>query len=310
MRSLVIGYGSIGSRHARLLSARGVEIAAVTRNPDCPYRTFAAIPAALEDFAPDTVVVSGPTHDHAPVLSALAAQGFSGRILVEKPLFGGAETIVPEPEECAAFVAFNLRFHPLLAALKDAIGDRRVAQASLHVGQYLPSWRPGTDYRLSYSADPAKGGGVLRDLAHELDLSLFLFGPWQRVAAIIGHSGLLEIASEDNVSLLLQTERCPSVSVTLNYLDRTPRRQIAVTAEGLTAVADLVAGTLTLNGERREEVVERDTTYDRQIAAFLSETTGPLATYAEGLGVDRLISATNRAASTMQWIDAADEASV
>ena len=46
----------------------------------------------------------------------------------------------------------------------------------VYAGQCLPTWRPESDYKNTYSAKSEKGGGVLRDLSHEIDLCLSLVG--------------------------------------------------------------------------------------------------------------------------------------
>ena len=88
MKTLVVGYGSIGSRHARLLTSLGCEVAVVSsRDIDHPvrYRTLAD---ALS-WKPDYVVIANRTSQHYQTLKELAASGFTGTVLVEKPLFHG-----------------------------------------------------------------------------------------------------------------------------------------------------------------------------------------------------------------------------
>ena len=47
---------------------------------------------------------------------------------------------------------------------------------SPEVGQYLPDWRPGTDYKSGVSAQKDLGGGALLELSHELDYLQWFFG--------------------------------------------------------------------------------------------------------------------------------------
>ena len=183
-KALVIGYGSIGQRHARVLEGMGLETAVVSRRDICHPRRHADLAAALASFRPDYVVIGNETALHRPTWRALKRNGFAGTTLIEKPLF---HDIVPDDETDAdrAFVAYNLRFHPLLLRLRDWIRDRALLAATIHVGQHLATWRPQRDYRLSYSSQKSLGGGVLRDLSHELDYILWLFGPWRRVTALV-----------------------------------------------------------------------------------------------------------------------------
>ena len=43
-------------------------------------------------------------------------------------------------------------------------------------GQYLPAWRPSRDYRETYTAQSAQGGGILLDASHEIDYVRWIGG--------------------------------------------------------------------------------------------------------------------------------------
>ncbi|KAG0163608.1 hypothetical protein DFQ28_005855 [Apophysomyces sp. BC1034] len=302
MRILVIGYGSIGARHSRIAASLGMEVACVSSNADCPYPRFKRIDEAQSAFGPQHVIVANPTARHTGVVNELAHTGFNGNVLVEKPVYGGSDERA-NVDGMRVYVAYNLRFHPLVQALRERIHDLpEFYSASLRAGQYLPQWRPGTDYRQSYSARLDQGGGVLRDLSHELDLALWLCGPAKRVAALGGHFSDLEIQSDDVYSTLSVNERCPAVSVSINYLDRMPQRSIALNGPGLTAALDLVRGTLDINGKITHIQAERDATYTAQLQAFVRDDASTLCTLAEGIDVVRFIGAAEQAARRSAWI--------
>jgi predicted dehydrogenase len=305
-RALVIGYGSIGQRHARVLEGLGHDVAVVSRRAVEHPRRFPELAAALATFKPDYAVVANETALHRQTFRALKAAGFGGTVLVEKPLFHdlAADDARAEPR---TFVAYNLRFHPLLLRLRHWLGGRTLVAASIHVGQHLATWRPQRDFRQSYSSRRALGGGVLRDLSHELDYATWLFGPWRRAAALGGASGALGIDADDRWSILLECERCPQVSVTLSYLDHAPRRQIAVNARDDSAVVEFFTSTFSAgDGKNPERIeVDREESYRRQHAAILSGQPGAACTYAEGYATLRLIDAVERAASERRWLEAA-----
>jgi predicted dehydrogenase len=300
MKLLIIGYGSIGGRYAHLAADLGHSVACITRNPGCPFQVFDSVPSACTQWQPAKIVISNITADHASTLASLAAAGFRGDVLVEKPLFGGPDAEVIDAN-LRVFVAYNLRFHPLIQYLKAKTRGVQLYTASFYAGQYLPDWRPSTDYRVGYSAKAEAGGGVLRDLSHELDLATWLCGPCAGVAAIGGHFSDLDISSDDVFSLLLKGERCPAIAVSVNYLDRVPRRTIAINGQGLSAFVDLVHGRLTFNGETVTEVVAPDDTYRAQLDAFTRAETSTLCSADEGLLTDRLIAKAELAAATASW---------
>jgi predicted dehydrogenase len=305
-RAVVIGYGSIGQRHARVLDGLGVEVAVVSRRSvEGAFAAHRDIGAALAGPMPDLAVIADETARHRASLSALRAGGFAGPVLVEKPLF---ERVMPGDAraEGRVFVGYNLRFHPLARALKEWLAGKRAIAAQLHVGQHLADWRPGRDHRMGYSAKAELGGGVLRDLSHELDLALWLFGSLRRVAALGGASGLLGTEADDHQMILAAFAHCPAASIAMNALDRPAHRGVQVSTDGGSATLDFIAGTHVAEGhEALRATPERDHTYKEQHRAFLGGGAPPLCTYAEGLAALRFVEAVERAQAARTWIEAA-----
>jgi predicted dehydrogenase len=299
--ALVVGLGSIGRRHARLLGELGLEVAAVSRHGAADLRCYASLDAALAGESPAYVVVANETAAHRPTLAALAAAGFAGTVLVEKPLFDRPAPL-PENRFAALYVGYNLRFHPVLAELRRRLAAEPAVSAQVYAGQYLPDWRPGRDYRATASASRAAGGGVLRDLSHELDYLSWLFGPCRQVAALSGRSGALEIEGEDVAAMLLAFERCPAATLQLNYLDRPGTREIIVNTARRTLRADLVRGSLGIDGEEQLFPAARDATYLAQHRSALGNRRETLCTAAEGLAAVALIAAAEAAAAGGRWV--------
>lgn len=299
--ALVVGLGSIGRRHARLLAELGLEVAAVSRRGDATLRCYVSLETALARENPGYVVIANETTAHQPTLAALAAAGFAGTVLVEKPLFDRPEPL-PDNRFAALYVGYNLRFHPLLAELRRQLAAEPAVSAQVYAGQYLPDWRPGRDYRETASASRAAGGGVLRDLSHELDYLTWLFGPCRQVAALHGRSGALDIDSDDTAALLLAFERCPVATVQLNYLDRPGAREIVVNTAHRTLRADLVGGSLRVDGEDRPFPVTRDATYIAQHRSALGNRRETLCSADEGAAVVALIAAAEAAAAGGRWV--------
>lgn len=85
---------------------------------------------------------------------------------------------------------------------------------------------------------------MLRDLSHELDYVLWLFGPWRRLTATGGYLSPLETDSDDAYTLLMEARLCPMVSIHMNYLDRVPHREILVNTDQHTIHIDLINNTI------------------------------------------------------------------
>lgn len=301
MRALVVGYGSIGTRHARLLAELGCATAVVSRRQvDFPI-VYPDLVSALSGHRPDYVVIANPTSQHRETVLALASAGFDGSVLVEKPLFDHFQTI-PAASFKSLSVAYNLRFHPVIQRLQEILAGEKLLSVQAYVGQYLPDWRPGTDYRQSYSASSAHGGGALRDLSHELDYLGWLCGDWTALTALGGHVSALEIDSDDLFVLLMQSERCPVVTIQVSYLDRVARRRIVINTQERTIEADVLNGTLAINGVTKTLVVERDQTYREMHQAILSEDFGHLCTAEAALATLQLIESAESANRQKKWV--------
>jgi predicted dehydrogenase len=301
-RALVIGYGSIGQRHARVLQSLGLQVAVVSRRSiGDGHVVYGDLPAGLHDFS--YAVVADETARHAVSLEELSRRAFRGRVLVEKPLFAAPTALPPHKFERAG-VGYNLRFHPAVKVLRQSIAGRALQMAHLYVGQWLGDWRKGRDAKATYSGSRVQGGGVLRDLSHELDLATWLFGDWKRVAALGGRLGSITVDSDDGWAILLECERCPVVAIHLSYFDRPARRTITVQSDGATFCADLVANLLDTNGRVEAFAVEPDMTYRDMHQALLADATN-VCSLEEGSRIVEMVGTVEQAASQRRWINAA-----
>jgi predicted dehydrogenase len=297
--AIVVGLGSIGTRHARILGELGLDVATVSRRGSGNHISIRDAVAAKQ---PRYAVVATETSQHEQSLRELEDAGFRGTVLVEKPLFVNAGAKPDYPFENTV-VGYNLRFHPVMNALADRLRGRKAITVSAYVGQDIRDWRPGRDHRATASSTVAAGGGVLRDLSHELDYLLWLFGPWRRVAALGGASGARQIAVDDHIDLLLEMDRVQSAQVHMDYLDRSGVRRIRVNLEDETIEADLFNGRLTINGAGSDIPAERDISYRAMHKAAITGQ-APICSLSEGLAVMDLIDATERALDARAWVSA------
>jgi len=243
---LVIGGGSIGQRHLRnLLTVPGLTVEACTRNAavgsTLGVRTYRALADAWES-RPAAAVIANVTNEHVPTALAAAERGC--HLLIEKPLSHALEGIAELKEardrrKLIVLVGCNMRFHPALRAVKQALDEKavgRVLAVEAHCGSYLPDWRPGRDYRTSYSAREAQGGGVVLDLIHEIDYLYWLFGEVRAVAAFVDKRSALDLDCEDVADILLRFECGLVAQVHLDYVQRPPTRGCRIVGEDGTLV--------------------------------------------------------------------------
>ena len=303
LKVLVIGYGSIGQRHARVLMELGCRVAVVSRRSIAFEPSYSELSQALSVWQPDYVVVANRTSEHFQTVEGLTQYGFRDFLLIEKPLFDQSAEVPRQNFSCIA-VGYNLRCHPLLRRLKSFVNNAcNILTAHVYVGSYLPHWRPDADYRQSYSAKQEDGGGVLRDLSHELDYVLWLFGCWHKLTAHGGRFSGLEIDTEDAFSLLMETECCPLVAIHMNYLDRVPRREIIVNTNQHTCWVDLIKNKITFDGIEESVTVARDDTYRSEHTAMLEGNIEGLCTVEEAMETLVTIQAAEQAVLSRIWIE-------
>jgi hypothetical protein len=219
---------------------------------------------ALSDD-PGFAVIASPSHLHAEHLLALLEAGVP--CYVEKPPVVSFEQLRRVRERLermsaipATLVGCNLRFLPSLQKLREMVRSGtigRIVRATLEAGQWLPDWRPSRDYAECYSADSARGGGVILDLIHELDQARWLFGDFDEVRAMAGKLSTLRTQSEDCACILLRPSHGPPiVSVALDYVSRRPVRRYEVIGEEGTLVWDLPRRRLELVLPERTEAID------------------------------------------------------
>ncbi|MGE5418054.1 MAG: Gfo/Idh/MocA family protein [Acidobacteriota bacterium] len=301
MRSLVIGYGSIGARHARVLQELNCPVAVVSHRLVEFELVYNDLASAVAGFSPDYVIVANKTSEHYDTLIQLAGLDYRGTVLVEKPLFDNYKEI-PAHQFKNLFIGYNLRFHPLLQRLRELLSGEDIISVQAYVGQYLPTWRLDNDYSESYSAKKAEGGGALRDLSHELDYLNWLLGGWQNVAALGGKYSDLKVETDDVFSIMMTTGHCPIVSVQMNYLDRLTRREVLINTKQHTLKLDFIKCCLEIDQECETCEVARDVTYRNQHLAVINNQTTGLCSAKQGLHVMKIIHAVETAVKERRWV--------
>jgi predicted dehydrogenase len=131
--------------------------------------------------------------------------------------------------QIVGMVGYNLRFKASLIKVRQLLRDGVIGttlSVRAEVGQYLPTWRPDTDYRMSVSARSDMGGGALLELSHEIDYLLWMFGLPDKVYCVMDRYSALEIDVEDIVNLILEYETPKRViNIHLDFLQTPSVRQ-------------------------------------------------------------------------------------
>jgi len=226
VRIAVVGVGSLGQHHARILSALPeARLVAVVDRDASRADTIAARHgvAALTDhhrLPPDleAVTIAVPTSDHAEVASDCLRRGLD--VLVEKPMaatVAEATSLVAAAEAAGRMllVGHTERFNPVVRAATERTRDARFIEA----------------HRLGVFSDRSTDVDVVLDLMiHDLDIALSLVRS--------------EIAAVDAVGVAALTGKTDIANARLRF------------ANG--CVANLTASRISTDKVRKLRIFERD----------------------------------------------------
>ena len=250
MKALIIGFGSMGKKHFLALKSLDIEVAVLSQSAEQLkdlkiYRSFDTI--NLNAF--ELFIIANPTSEHFHTLKKLDSLLKDKTILVEKPLFQSDKKF--QSQNNSIFIAYLLRFHPVIQTLKELLVKEEPYFATLECDSYLPHWRSG-DYRQNYSAKKESGGGVLLDLSHEIDLAFFLFGDLNLNFSQNTKISELEITSDDFAFLALQDKKNTKIHIRLNYFSKFNKREIIIHSPQKSFRADLILNKIEIHHANKE----------------------------------------------------------
>ena len=246
MNVLIIGLGSIAKKHITAINSI---------IPKANIFGYDIIETAIENInliekldefekKIDFIIISNTTNQHFQTIKNVLK--FNCPLFIEKPPFDSLINIDEllnkiSQKAIITYIACNLRFHPALQFLKKYLNENQqsINEVNIYCGSYLPDWRPGRDFRNTYSANKEMGGGVHLDLFHELDYSYWLFGKPVDVKKILRNNSSLSISAVDYANYNLIYKKF-AVNIILNYYRKDPKRTIEILFDNKTWLIDLI----------------------------------------------------------------------
>lgn len=285
MKVCFIGLGSIGTRHCCNLTKIcmeekiPLEIHAVRSSngklrselDDKNLHFLYSFEEMDSDY--DAVFITNPTSKHYETLRKTADR--SRCFFIEKPVFEHWNEDVSELQfrkDAVCYVAAPLRYTGVLQQAQNFVKTNNIYSARAISSSYLPDWRPGVDYRNTYSAHKELGGGVSIDLIHEWDYLTALFGFPEKIFSISGKYSHLEIDSDD-LAVYIGAYQNLAVEVHLDYFGRKTVRQLELFTEDGTHIFDIAnAKIIHPNGLIENFQEEPNDKYLKEMRYFLSLT--------------------------------------
>jgi predicted dehydrogenase len=224
MKFLVVGYGSIGKRHGRLLREMGHDVKSVDPYVDgADYRSLSYIASSGSDWAGVLLCM------HLPARAHVLAWGGTGikQWFIEKP-------VLPKPNmPDKTMVGFCYRWFPNLDFFRARLEDCRVYSATVMAGHSLQGWHD-VDYTTRYHGTPGVGGVINDSLSHVLYVARWLLGELEVVGSVSGKLSGLDIQTEDVAAVLLKTATGIPVYTRVDYLSDPRHFRIeVVTSKGI-----------------------------------------------------------------------------
>lgn len=236
LRVLVVGCGSIGKRHSRVLREIGVktlfacdpvpaQIAAAAEH--AKYDATAEAYEAGLALKPDAVFLCTPPALHIP--QALEAMSHGCHVFCEKPLstdLNGTDELAHAIARTSRtfMVGLCFRYHQGLLKAKRLLNEGtigRLVSVRAFMGEHLPAIRP--DYRDLYLA---KYNGAF-ELMHDIDLAIWYTNQdIKMVRGINGRFSDIGIEAPDLVEILMEFEDRCVANVHLDFFALPRRRQI------------------------------------------------------------------------------------
>ena len=290
-RAIVVGLGSIGKRHARLLRERqdmAVEVCepqpeiladAMRQIGDLPSHDGYASALASN---PDLVVIATPHALHAD--QTVAALDAGVHVLCEKPMSdtgADARRMADAARRSAAVlsIGFMLHFNPGLQRVKALIDTGALGQI-LHVHARVGSYVTLVNSLSRYQA--ALEGALLLDYAHQPDVLAWWLGREPRGAYVVGgQAGAVEHRSNPNfLACTLDYDEPLIATIHLNYVQMPERHEYEVVGDAGWALFDFNAGSLRIGNRSDRSLVEetfgteRDAMYRAEHQAFVDAVEG------------------------------------
>ena len=282
---LIIGFGSIGKRHALLLkNFKNIsEIYVLTRQKCGNFKKVKHI-SEVNKINPDYILICSRTSDHFKHLSYLEKNISNKIILVEKPLFKNFKNFTIKKNK--VFIGYNLRYHPVIKFIKKYVNNKKVFSINVNCYSYLPNWRKNINYVKANSAKKIYGGGALLELSHEIDYVQWIFKKIKKINHIkIGKISNLNIDTEDFISIIGKTSLV-NFFIDLNYYSLYAQRMIIVYGNSFTLKGDLINNSVEIFKQKKKKTmkynIDENYTFREQHKSLLNNKYENACSYTEG----------------------------
>lgn len=273
----VIGLGNISIRHRKNLQslfpcADVIAMSASGRKLDNLVEFSNRIVDDIGELIsakPAFVIVASPASCHLEHSACLIENNIP--VLIEKPIAtsvvdSGILLKLEKQHKTPVAVGYCLRYLPSTKKVRELLNQNVIGcvyNVFVNVGQYLPQWRAGKNYKDTVSASEALGGGALFELSHEIDYVQWILGEIFLEHAYLRSSIELALDVEDSVDLVLTNLSGTVCSVHLDFLQKRAQRKCSFIGSDGRLEWDLVNNSVEIFTEKGNKIIYQDSKWDK-----------------------------------------------
>tara|TARA_B100000886_G_scaffold335364_1_gene292318 strand:+ start:2593 stop:3525 length:933 start_codon:yes stop_codon:yes gene_type:complete len=292
-KGLVIGTGSIGLRHYKIISKllsfdTYIKSSSSKREIDLKNRGYKIF---NKDLNYDFGIIATTSDKH---MSTYLKYGNLCPIwLIEKPIVSIYNLFpslkIDKKEKDKLFVGYNKRFEKGILKLKKIIENKSILSANFTCLSDLGKWRK-QPISQSISLDRNRGGGVLNELSHEIDLASFLLGTIENITGEVFQKKYTFTQVEDSAFLYIKHKYGKTSKVNISFASSFDKRIIEVkTTDGIFKYNHHTGDISLRKSEHSKQILlintkeERDLSFKRQAEALIYNNYENLCTFEKGL---------------------------
>ena len=221
---LITGSGSIANKHIKILLQLNYTVLALI-NSDIQRKRFdkesynkIIFIKNLKDININDiffVIIASSTYKHRKDIEFFIKKKVN--IFCEKPIFNKLKSVKKIREKIINskiffFVNYQFRQHFLLNKMKSLINKEKNYHIEAKSGYNLKFWRKNKIRNKSYYIDIKKGGGVIFELIHEINLIKYIFGSISKIKTIKSNYNLKK-AEDHAISIFKTNKNIPGILI-------------------------------------------------------------------------------------------------
>ena len=255
MKILIVGLGSIGQRHLRILKKvykKKISIYTLSNSKNKRvikdnFKSF-KVKSLLDYYKIKKIDISrinseginiaficNPPHLHMRTALKLINQNCN--LFIEKPLSTEKEIkeikkiiSISKKKKLVVVCGYQFRFHPGVTYIKKIIDKNKmgkVLSGYFHYGEYTGAVKKFEKFENSIYVKKKKGGGALLAFSHHLHLAMYFFGKLKPKYSLLENTNNFKIDVEDVCKLILHDKKNRNFLFNLNFLD-TPQENFFI----------------------------------------------------------------------------------